>query len=972
MKVEEKLILHKYFLSLFGVESPKKLFDVMRDAKEGVDSDGYSYFVKRILSSSLNLKISEEDLYRYDKNVQEYVKSISERRGFLNLKYFQYLAVLFTEIFLDRYKNKKQEFLMELGEEFLEKDIRKLAYWMATGSGKTIIMHINYLQFLRYEPFKPNNIILITPNEGLSVQHLEELEKSGIPAKRYEGNSSINTKDGEILIIEITKLTEERGRGGKSISLDTFEGQNLLFVDEGHKGKKSEEKKWAKIREELAKDGFTFEYSATFGQILDDEETLKEYSKSIIFDYSYKYFYLDGYGKDFWVYTVKEPSKFSDKEFINRAFVSNLLDFYQQLKLYEEKKDLVRKYNIEKPLWIFVGATVSGKGVDSDIVEILRLIKNLQNQDFLKEKIDVILNDKTFEGKFEYIRSKLDLEDLYKKVFNGRGSLRIIKIKNADGEYGLKFGENEYFGVVNVGKSSEFEKLLEKAGFEIEEDVISDSLFYKIKSENSPINILIGSRKFIEGWDTWRVSCMGLLNIGKGEGPQIIQLFGRGVRLKGENFSLKRSENPEIKSLETLNVYGIKADYITKFLEAIKKEEVELERIKIPVCVMPKERWEKLDYLVKDENKKFEREKIIFLSKDDKTYYTMDLTGKVAIYSSEESDGQRDIQTKQQKESEGVKVLEKINADYLDWNHIYAKMKEFKIERGYWNLYFDVESLKEVLENCRIKIDEDREDKLFEISSKEDLSRLNELVLSLLKGYTDKFYKKQKGMFEKNFLKIGRAGEQLSLFNRLASEGDGYYTVEVRKDKQKLIEKIKRIAENIDELLKDDNKDLKRISLDFSIFTPLLLKNEEVEKITPPALVESEERFVRKLKEYVEKERKGKLKGCEIYLLRNEVRSGIGFRLEWAEFYPDFILWIKREGKTFMVFVEPKGLIHIKGLDDEKVRFVSEELKDLINDPNIVLKGFILSATKYEDLIRGYKDPPKKEEYENKNILFRR
>jgi hypothetical protein len=256
-----------------------------------------------------------------------------------------------------------------------------------------------------------------------------------------------------------------------------------------------------------------------------------------------------------------------------------------------------------------VGATVSGKGVDSDIVEILRLIKNLQNQDFLKEKIDIILNDKTFEGKFEYIRGKLDLEDLYKKVFNGRGSLRIIKIKNADGEYGLKFGENEYFGVVNVGKSSEFEKLLEKAGFEIEEDVISDSLFYKIKSENSPINILIGSRKFIEGWDTWRVSCMGLLNIGKGEGPQIIQLFGRGVRLKGENFSLKRSENPEIKSLETLNVYGIKADYITKFLEAIKKEEVELERIKIPVCVMPKERWEKLDYLVKDENKKFEREK---------------------------------------------------------------------------------------------------------------------------------------------------------------------------------------------------------------------------------------------------------------------------------------------------------------------------------------------------------------------------
>ena len=34
---------------------------------------------------------------------------------------------------------------------------------------------------------------------------------------------------------------------------------------------------------------------------------------------------------------------------------------------------------------------------------------------------------------------------------------------------------------------------------------------------------------------------MGLMNVGKGEGAQIIQLFGRGVRLKGYDLSLKRS-----------------------------------------------------------------------------------------------------------------------------------------------------------------------------------------------------------------------------------------------------------------------------------------------------------------------------------------------------------------------------------------------------------------------------------------------
>ena len=53
--------------------------------------------------------------------------------------------------------------------------------------------------------------------------------------------------------------------------------------------------------------------------------------------------------------------------------------------------------------------------------------------------------------------------------------------------------------------------------------------------------MLIGSRKFTEGWSSWRVSTMGLLNMGQGEGSQIIQLFGRGVRLKGKGFSLKRT-----------------------------------------------------------------------------------------------------------------------------------------------------------------------------------------------------------------------------------------------------------------------------------------------------------------------------------------------------------------------------------------------------------------------------------------------
>ena len=101
----------------------------------------------------------------------------------------------------------------------------------------------------------------------------------------------------------------------------------------------------------------------------------------------------------------------------------------------------------------------------------------------------------------------------------------------------------------------------------VDEKDFSTSLFYDINSKGSKVNVLIGSKKFSEGWSSWRVSTMGLLNIGRGEGSEIIQLFGRGVRLKGYKFSLKRSialdaslrpsHIPEVLPiLETLNIFG--------------------------------------------------------------------------------------------------------------------------------------------------------------------------------------------------------------------------------------------------------------------------------------------------------------------------------------------------------------------------------------------------------------------------------
>lgn len=71
--------------------------------------------------------------------------------------------------------------------------------------------------------------------------------------------------------------------------------------------------------------------------------------------------------------------------------------------------------------------------------------------------------------------------------------------------------------------------------------MVTSSLFDGIGDPSTTIGVLIGAKKFMEGWNSWRVSNMGLLNIGRKKGSEIIQLFGRGVRLRGRGYSLKRS-----------------------------------------------------------------------------------------------------------------------------------------------------------------------------------------------------------------------------------------------------------------------------------------------------------------------------------------------------------------------------------------------------------------------------------------------
>lgn len=397
---------------------------------------------------------------------------------------------------------------------------------------------------------KPSRLIerMITPNAGLTAQHLDELRKSGIPCERFSAaESGLGLEEGNVVrVLEITKLTGNKKGGGESVDVGAFEGRSLIFVDEGHKGAgggkdTNLDKAFMPLRNRLAEKGFAFEYSATFGQAIQaskSQELAEEYGKAILFDYSYRHFYEDGYGKDFRILNLKNPSD----EFTGLLLLGNLLSFHEQRRLYRERREELKPYKLESPLWVFVGSNVN-KAEQSDIITVVRFLHRfLKNESgWAVASIEKLLRATTglqdgdgrdaFAGYYKYLKkgsaaAQEVYESVLREVFHAGagGTLRVADIKGSDGELGLKVaGAEPYFGLIYIGDTSAFKKLLvvEAPEVVLEEDAISGGLFGDVDEKDSRINVLIGAKKFIEGWSSWRVSNMGLLNVGKSEGSQI-------------------------------------------------------------------------------------------------------------------------------------------------------------------------------------------------------------------------------------------------------------------------------------------------------------------------------------------------------------------------------------------------------------------------------------------------------------------
>jgi hypothetical protein len=994
-----KLVLNQWLLSLFRVKRFEDLAEHLRDERmEGLDENNIHHFHRELAGPLFNLTLLSTDLLlEYDQNIVRHTQRLNERRLTrgeqpIVWKYFQYLTLLFTEIYLDRYFRGPQALLKALNVQTVahnadkpEADqiapfdetaeawpqLNKLAYWSATGSGKTLLMHVNILQYQHYltrhgRRRELNRILLLTPNEGLSQQHLREFEVAGIPAELFNKDGRGLFASHAVEILEVTRLRDEMG--AKTIAIDAFEGNNLVLVDEGHRGASAgEEGAWMRFRNSLCEKGFSFEYSATFGQAVKGNPRLIElYAKSTLFDYSYRYFYGDGFGKDYQILNLDEGTQ---RNHLELYLVACLLSFFQQQRLYREQGPTFRPFNIEKPLWIFVGGSVTAtlaKQDASDIVKILQfLARYVADRSGSIGRIERVLNQglvtatgrNLFAERFRYLNTcgltpVQVFDETLATLFNapGGGQLYVENLKGAIGEVALRLGaENEAFGVINVGDDAKLVKLCEEHGLSTGEREFAGSLFHGINKPQSPVNLLIGSKKFTEGWSSWRVSTMGLMNVGKGEGAQIIQLFGRGVRLKGYALSLKRSGKtllPEgmgrprhIGVLETLGIFGIHADYMAQFRDFLEEEGLPTndDRIEFLLPVIKNLGTQKL--------------RTIRLKKTINGVSTEfgDAFRKLApVPTLAKPDPARDQSTEYLQRNQVVlnwypKIqamksgglvggdgdvapyethLSPRHVAFLDFDRLYFELERFKAERGWYNLNLTRQGIEGLLgDQSWYRLQIPAEELAFD--SFERVRLWDEIAVSLLKKYTERYYTFRKSEWELPHLEYrDLQGDDPNFLGVREAPDDGYYRILIDRSKEDVVAKLNELKAAIEkgDLKPWEFQGMKAIWFGRHLYQPLLyVDRQKIVEVRPAPLNDGERQFVEDLKAFHDGNAEF-FRTRELYLLRNLSKGrGVGF-FEAGNFYPDFILWLLAEGRQQVIFVDPKGILHI-GKDDPKIRF---------------------------------------------------
>ncbi|WP_231231761.1 DEAD/DEAH box helicase family protein [Helicobacter pylori] len=507
----------------------------------------------------------------------------------------------------------KSHFKVENQRVSFENFINRLAFYMATGSGKTIVI-IKLVELLsvaiRMGLIPKKNIMFFSANENLIKQFEKEIEKynRGKDFSKqidFKNLKSITHKDFHcapkgffekiaLFYYRADLMSDEESKENLLNYKDYWDnGENYVILDEAHKGNKSESKRQA-IFSLLSLKGFLFNFSATFTEESD--------LITSVYNLSVGEWVKLGYGKESVLLKKNNLNAFKDlKDLNDREKEIALLKALLLLGM--QKRYKIEGY-FHDPLMLVFTHSVNVENSDAEIFfkTLARVIENDDGNDFLKAKEDLLEEIKDPEFLFSANKDKdykvkvfkeglksMDFKGLKEEVFYAsNGHIEVIINPKNNQEIAFKLNTSDkVFCLIKIGDITEWicEKLKSVK-------VVSKNLSFKEESyfsqiDKSSINILVGSRTFETGWDSTRPSVILFLNIGLDDDAKklVKQSFGRGVRIESVknqrqrlayldiDEAIKKALKPNAAMLETLFV--IPTNHAS--LEAILKIQKESE-----------------------------------------------------------------------------------------------------------------------------------------------------------------------------------------------------------------------------------------------------------------------------------------------------------------------------------------------------------------------------------------------------------
>ncbi len=835
----------------------------------------------------------------------------------------------------------KSHFKVENKCVSFENFINRLAFYMATGSGKTIVI-IKLVELLsvaiRMGLIPKKNIMFFSANENLIKQFEKEIEKynRGKDFSKqidFKNLKSITHKDFHralknslvekiaLFYYRADLINDEESKENLLNYKDYWDnGENYVILDEAHKGNKSESKRQA-IFSLLSLKGFLFNFSATFTEESD--------LITSVYNLSVGEWVKLGYGKESVLLKKNNLNAFKDSKDLNDREKEIAL-LKALLLLGMQKRYKIEGY-FHDPLMLVFTHSVNVKNSDAEIFfkTLARVIENDDGNDFLKAKEDLLEEIKDPEFLFSANKDKdykvkvfkeglksMDFKGLKEEVFYANsGHIEVIINPKNNQEIAFKINTSDkVFCLIKIGDITEWicEKLKSVK-------VVSKNLSFKEESyfsqiDRSSINILVGSRTFETGWDSTRPSVILFLNIGLDDDAKklVKQSFGRGVRIESVknqrqrlayldiDEAIKKDLKPNAAILETLFVIPTNHTSLEAILKIQKESEnrgesrgswreIKLEKTPIKHALfVPCYRKEPTSILKIPESASFKMSEKNF--KDLKEYFNL-MSEKHFILKHEIYDPKDYATLKDMIQKVRVKKVSTWHYKDLDYMISEIKGKLYPNQKVPKDEFNTLDNDK-IVHFKRIKVKADKQEALIKtIQEVKEHAPLDKetLIKKIAQGEIDP-YDTEKHKQDKTF-KVGDA-ELLKL-------KEHYYTPLIKAkdcDWLKHVVKVKSEIDFLQELQDQETTKTLQENYDFWAFSKI---DEHLDNLFIPYI--------------------------------NNVAE--------KRFFPDFIFWLQKGDTQIICFIDPKGITYA---DYEHKADAYKLFKDKIfnpkNDPNFKIK----------------------------------